>query len=56
MEFCDRLGASIVAEGPVKPVLEMVEHQEVRCVSKDDTVLETAQRIDAVGGRAQDNI
>jgi CBS domain-containing protein len=29
----------------VKPVLEIVEHQEVHCVSKDSTVLETAQRM-----------
>jgi CBS domain-containing protein len=29
----------------VKSVIEMVEHQEVRYVGKDDTVLETAQRM-----------
>ena len=31
----------------MKPVLEMVEHQEVRFVGKDTTVLETAQRMAA---------
>lgn len=29
----------------MKPILEIVEHQEVRCVGKDTTVLETAQRM-----------
>ena len=31
----------------MKPVLELVEQQEVHCVGKDDTVLEAAQRMSA---------
>lgn len=43
--ICGRLGASSQAEGVVRSIAELVEHQQVRWVRKEDSVLETAQRM-----------
>jgi len=41
----DRLWISNGAEDPVKQVLELLDQQEIRCVGKQDTVLEAARRM-----------